>query len=103
MQIRVQCFNLLNNYSDKNEFAFNVIIQINFEILIGNLNTNENIEEALENMLQSIISREDFTFESIEYYREVLNALKITKKLDQSTLSQFKKILEQSKRHVAKK
>lgn len=39
--------------------------------------------------------RTDFRLESIEYYREVLNALKITKKLDQTTLSQFKKILEQ--------
>ena len=73
-----------------------MIIQINFETLIGNLITSENIEEALETMLQSITARDDFAFEALEYYKQVLNALKITKKLDQSTLSQFKNILEQS-------
>jgi len=93
--IRSQCFNLLNNYNDTNEFALNVIIEINFEILIGNLSISENVEENLESLLASLVGRSDFHFSSIEYYREVLNALKITKKLDQTTLSQFKKILEQ--------
>ena len=64
-------------------------------MLSGNLSTNENTEENLENLINSIMCRTDFRLESIEYYREVLNALKITKKLDQTTLSQFKKILEQ--------
>ena len=34
--IRSQCYNLLDNYCDTNEFALNIIIEINFEILIGN-------------------------------------------------------------------
>ena len=51
---------------------------INFEILIGNLSIKENVEEKIE----SILIRDDLNFELIEYYRQVLNAVKITKKLD---------------------
>ena len=64
-----------------------------FYFVLGNLSTSENIEEKIEN----ILTRDDLDFEWIEYYRQVLNAVKITKKLDQGTLSEFKKFLEQSK------
>ncbi|CAF1093937.1 unnamed protein product, partial [Brachionus calyciflorus] len=84
-------FELVKNYSKQNEYALSTLFEIYAETLIGKIEIDQEEKENIKSLLDDETNKSEF----MENYRMFINAINMLSDLDQNTINEFKRILDQ--------